>query len=125
VKVGADWQVCSKPGTKVNVKAVTDTLDALARLEADHYATDKTAKAEQRQLYALKPPTLTLEIETAAGKRTLQIGGQEGGSGRYYAAVAGAEDAPVFVIGEEDARKIMRPLQAFVGGAAKDGPKGK
>jgi hypothetical protein len=112
-KVNNTWQVAGKPAAKVNADAVRDTLDALARLQAERYMTDR---GKDLKLFGLEPPTLTLEIDTTSGKRTLEVGRQEGGSARYYARVAGSADAPVFVLSEAESRKIVRPLSAFATG---------
>jgi hypothetical protein len=108
-KLGNTWNVLGK-ADPVNQSAVTETLDALARVEALRYVSDN---GMGRQLYGLEPPTLTLEVEMPDGKRTLLLGRQEGNSGSYYAQVAGAADAPIFVLAEGEARKILRPLKRF------------
>ncbi len=103
------WHVAGKPEVKVNAKAVSDTLDALAALKVEHWLADEKGDL---QLHGLQPPQMSLELQTTTGKRTLLIGRREGESQRLYAAVAG-NDA-IFVIGEEDARRIVRPLAAFL-----------
>jgi hypothetical protein len=110
-KISDGWQVSGRPELKITEDAVRDTLDALARLQADHYVADKGG---DRKLFGLDPPALALEIYTPGGPRTLLIGRKEGTSGGYYASVAGAKDAPIFVLSEAEGRKIVRPLQAFV-----------
>jgi hypothetical protein len=110
-KVDGKWQLPSRPGSKVNEAVVNDTLDALARLKAQRYVADKGA---DRKLFGLEPPALALEVKTTAGKRTLLIGRQEGGTGGYYAMVAGAADAPIFVVSPDAGRKIVRPVQDFL-----------
>jgi hypothetical protein len=110
-KVPDGWQVAGRPELKVKADAVRDTLDALARLQADHYVMDKGG---DRKLFGLEPPSLSLEVFTASGSRTLLLGRQEGTSGGYYATVAGEKDAPIFVLSESETRKIVRPLQAFL-----------
>jgi Domain of unknown function (DUF4340) len=117
-----EWHVAGKPESKVKAEAVKDTLDALAGLKAARYVQDTSA---DRKLYGLEPPQLTLEIQTPAGKRILQIGRPEGESRRFYARVAESEQSPVFVISEADAGRIVRPLMAFLHGSsatAKDKP---
>ena len=117
-----DWHVAGKPESKVKAEAVKDTLDALAGLKAARYVQDASA---DRKLYGLEPPQLTLEIQTPAGKRILQIGRPEGESRRFYARVAENEQSPVFVLSEADAERIVRPRMAFLHGSsatAKDKP---
>jgi hypothetical protein len=94
---------------KVNAKAVSETLDALARLKVQRFVAD--AKADMK-LYGLDPPAWTIEAKTSSITRTLLIGRTEGDSQRYYATTP-SNDA-VFLLSEEDARKIVRPLQAFL-----------
>lgn len=112
-KMGGDWQVAGKPDLKIKADAVRDTLDALARLKADQWVVDKNADPKD---FGLDPPFLSLEIETSSGKRTLKIGRQEGGSGRYYAMVQGENSGAVFLIGDAEARVIVRPLAVLVAG---------
>jgi Domain of unknown function (DUF4340) len=115
-KVGAEWQVVGKSDLKIKADAVRDTLDALARLKAERWVVDKDADFK---LFGLEPPNLTLEVDTPAGKRTLKVGRQEGGSNRHYATVAGENSGAVFLLSEADARAIVRPLEAFVAEKAK------
>jgi hypothetical protein len=109
-KVDNLWEVAGKPGTLVNVKAVNDALDALARLRVERYVLDKGADPK---LYGLEPPELVIDVQTRAGKRTLQIGRTEGESKRYYARVPDKDRSDVFVISEADGARIVRDLTAF------------
>jgi Domain of unknown function (DUF4340) len=106
-----EWHIAGEPESKVKAEAVKDTLDALAGLKAARYVQDTGA---DRQLYGLEPPQLTLEVQTPAGKRMLQIGRPEGESKRFYARVADSDQSPVFVISDADAGRIVRPLTAFL-----------
>jgi hypothetical protein len=103
------WTVQGMPEAKVDAKAVGDALDALASLKALRFVAD--AKGDL-QLHGLQPPMLTIEASTSNGKRTLLIGRNEGDSTRVYASAEGVEG--IFVIAEEDARRIVRPLSAFL-----------
>ena len=58
-KKGSGWSVAGKPGMLVKTAVVRDTLDALARLQAERWVTDK---AEDYKLFGLEPPTLTLAL---------------------------------------------------------------
>jgi hypothetical protein len=109
-KVDNLWQVVGKPGALVNVQAVNDTLDALARLRVERYVLDKGADPK---LYGLEPPALVIEVQTPTGKRSLQIGRTEGESKRYYARVPDKERSDVFVISEADGARVVRDLAAF------------
>ena len=110
-KVDNKWQVAGgKPMSQLNEDVVRDALDALAGLQAERYVADK---AEDLKLYGLEPPVLALSVETTSGKRTLHVGRKEGGSERYYALVPGPDGA-VFLLSEADARRIVRPLDAFL-----------
>lgn len=105
------WQVAGKPGAKVDARAVSDALDALAGLKVQRYVADHNADLA---LYGLKTPTLALEVETPAGKRSLHLGRQEGESTRYYARDPEAKDNAVFVLSEADSARVVRRLEAFL-----------
>jgi hypothetical protein len=104
------WHVAGKPEFKVKSTAVTDTLDALARLKAERYVVDKDA---DWKLYGLEPPYLVIEIQSPTGKRFLHIGATEGSSKRRYARVLEGNRSDVFTVSEADAVKIVRELTAF------------
>jgi len=104
------WQVPGKPDVLVNVQAVNDMLDALARLRVERYVLDKGADPK---LYGLEPPVLALDVQTREGKRTLHIGRTEGESKRYYARVPDKDRSDVFVISEAESARIVRDLAAF------------
>ena len=103
------WFVPGKVGAKVSAKAVTDTLDALAGLKVERWLADDKGDL---QLHGLQPPVWTIEVQVPAGKRTLLVGRSEGDSPRLYAAVAG--EGAIFVLSEVDARRLVRPLAAFL-----------
>jgi hypothetical protein len=103
------WTVAGKPELKVNAKAISDTLDALAGLKVERWLADEKGDL---QLHGLQPPQLTIDLQTSTGKRSLLIGRTEGGSQRVYAAVAG--ETAIFVLGEDDAKRIVKPLAAFL-----------
>jgi hypothetical protein len=118
LKVENLWQVVGKPGDVINVQAVNDALDALARLKVERYVLDKGADPK---LYGLEPPELVIDVQTPAGKKTLHVGRTEGESKRYYARVPDKGRGDVFVIAEADAARIVRDLAAFT----EKGPKPK
>jgi hypothetical protein len=115
-RVDNTWRVAGKPELQVNADMIRETLDALAGLKAARYVADK---GTELKLYGLEPPQLVLEIHTQSGKRTLHIGRPEGESKRYYARVFTGSDAPVFIIAETDAGRILRTLADFGKDAAK------
>jgi hypothetical protein len=115
-KSGADWKVAGRPELRVKSEAVSEMLDALARLQAERYVVDKGADLK---LYGLAPPELALEIQIPTGKRTLHVGRREGDSKRYYARVGDGSRYDVFLISESDAGRIVRDLTAFTAPAAK------
>jgi hypothetical protein len=110
-KAGGNWSVEGQPGAKVRGGAVSETLDALARLRAQRYVVDKDADLK---LYGLEPPRLVLTIESPSGNRSLHLGRTEGDSKRFYARVPGEDRTDVFVIAEADAALIVRDLEAFL-----------
>ena len=111
-KVDNVWKVTGKPTDNVNQDAVKELLDALAGLKAARFVADKTGDLK---LYGLDPAQRTIEIQTQSGKRTLLIGRQEGESSRYYVRVPEGEVAQaVFVVSEDAARKIVKPLSGFL-----------
>jgi hypothetical protein len=115
-KVDGLWEVTGKPGEVVQVQAVNDALDALARLKVERYVLDKGADPK---LYGLEPPVLSVEVRTREGKRTLEIGRAEGDSKRYYARVPDKDRGDVFVISAADGARIVRDLAAFTEKAPK------
>jgi hypothetical protein len=121
-KSGTNWKVAGKPEVAVKSEAVSEALDALARLQAERYVVDKDADLK---LYGLAPPELALELQIPAGKRTLHVGRPEGDSKRYYARVGDGTRYDVFIISEADAGRIVRDLAAFTQPAkpAKSAPK--
>jgi len=116
-KSGATWHVAGQPMVTVRTEAVSETLDALARLKAERYVEDKDANLK---IYGLEPPVLIVDILTPTGKRTLHIGRAEGDSKRHYARVPEANRSEVFIIAEADASRIVRDLAAFTQKPAKD-----
>ena len=62
--------------------------------------------------HGLQPPVWRFEVKTPSGARTLLVGRAEGDSQRHYAAVAGSD--AVFVIGEEDSRRLLKPVGPFL-----------
>jgi hypothetical protein len=109
-KSNNDWHVAGMPEIKVRNEAVSETLDALARLRVERFVVDQKADLT---LYGLNPPSLQVEVQTAAGKRVLEIGTPEVNSRRFYARVPDASRSDVFVIGEIDAGRIVRDLTVF------------
>lgn len=114
-KAGGLWELFGSPGAKVKSDAVTETLDALARLRVERYVADKDG---DMKLYGLEPPELVLTVQSPSGRKVLHIGRMEGGSQRYYARVPEGNRSDVFVISAADAQKIVRSLNAFVPAAA-------
>lgn len=103
------WTVAGKPEAKVNAKAVSDTLDALAGLKVQRWLADEKGDL---QLHGLQPPQLTIDLQTSSGQRSLLIGRTEADSQRVYAAVAG--ETAIFVLSEDDAKRIVKPLAGFL-----------
>ena len=108
-KVDGKWQVAGMPAVTVKPEAVTDALDALAGLRAERYVADKGTDLKLYGLEPQSPDLLIVEVQTPSGKRALHIGRQEDGSSRRYAAVPG-DGAPVFLISEADAKRLVRQL---------------
>src|SRR5262249_2795815 len=116
-KIDNAWRVAGQPGTKVKADAIREALDALAGLKAVRYVADKGADLK---LYGLEPPQCVLETQTPTGKRVLHIGRPEGESKRLYARVPeGDKSDAIFVISDNDAARIVRPLGAFFQNGAK------
>lgn len=108
-KTGASWTLVERPEAEVDDKKVTDTLDALASLKVLRWVADTKPNL---QLYGLAPPVWTVELKTSGGTKTLQLGRMEGGSRRLYGHVPGTEG--VFVLSEEDSRRILRSMGDFL-----------
>lgn len=107
VKRDSDWFL-KEANVRADDKTVTSLLDALAGLKVDHYVADTKGNLP---LYGLEPPEMTIELTTPTGSRRLLIGREEGGTRRRYAAVAGID--AVFVVGEVDAAKLLRPATEY------------
>ena len=88
---------------------VTEMLAALAQLKAERYVADKDANLE---LYGLKEPKRVIVLSMQEGKvtKSLQLGGEVGGSGgkQVYAKVNEPGRTDVFVLSEADTAKLMR-----------------
>lgn len=108
------WTLSTDAAAAVNAKTVSDTLDALASLQALRFVAD--VKADLK-LYGLDPPMWTIEVQMSSGKRTLHLGRMEGESKRVYATVPGLD--AVFVVDEAAAARILRPAQGYVEGIKK------
>ena len=116
-KIDSEWRVAGQPRTKVKADTIREALDALAGLKAVRYVADKGADLK---LYGLEPPQCVLEIQTPTGKRVLHIGRPEGESKRLYARVPeGDKSDAIFVISDNDAARIVRPVGAFFQNGAK------
>ena len=61
--------------------------------------------------------TCRMQIEDGAGKRTLHIGRTEGDSRRVYATIPGSN--AVFIIGETESQRLLRPMAEFVAAETK------
>src|SRR5262249_18567666 len=99
------WRLAGKSDAKVNAEAVEQALDALAGLKAAQHVEDQS---KELPLYGLEPPDLVLEVQTRTGKRTLHIGRRQGETQRYYARVPEGGGTAVFVLAEQDAKRIVR-----------------
>lgn len=111
-KVDNVWRLAGRPDAKVNQELVRETLDALSGLKAARFVSDKNPDLK---LPGLEPPQRVIEVQTPTGKRTLLIGRREGESGRYYARIPeGEAGQTVFILGEDDARRIVRTMSDFL-----------
>jgi Domain of unknown function (DUF4340) len=100
------WRIVGKPGV-IDPTRINETLAVLRDLKVDRYVNDR---GEELELYGLKPPELTLEVTTPAGKRVLHLGGLEGGSDKRYATVPGAEQSGVFTLSATNSTRLFRQL---------------
>jgi hypothetical protein len=116
-KVDEKWEVAGKPGVKVDAGKVNETLSALRDPKLLHYAVDKGADLS---LFGLKPPDLVLEVTTPSGKRTLHLGGREGGSKRRYARLPEPGRSDVFVLDGPTSERLFRHLSAFTAGTRRE-----
>jgi Domain of unknown function (DUF4340) len=109
-KTDNTWHVAGKPAADIKSEKVSETLDALSRLQVERYMVDKNADLK---LYGLEPPQFVLEVQSPSGKKTLHIGRAEGTSKRHYARVPEPNRSDVFIISEADADKILRTITDF------------
>jgi hypothetical protein len=110
-KVENTWKLATK-SEAINQDVVKELLDCLAGLKAAHFAADKTSDFK---LFGLDPAQRTIEIQTPSGSRKLLIGRPEGESMRRYARIPEAEIGQgVFILSEEDSRKLMRAADTYL-----------
>ncbi len=109
------WKLANKPEA-VNQDLVKELLDGLAGLKAARFAADKTSDFK---LFGLEPAQRTIEVQTPSGNRKLLIGRPEGETARHYARIPeGDNSQAVFILSDEDSRKLMRPADAYLQGKA-------
>ena len=109
------WKLANK-SEAVNQDLVKELLDGLSGLKAARFAADKTSDFK---LFGLDPAQRTIEIQTPSGNRKLLIGRPEGESSRRYVRIPEGENSQaVFILSEEDSRKLMRPADAYLQGKA-------
>jgi hypothetical protein len=107
-KLGQAWLDTQKADDQPDVVKVTDTLAALAGLKAERYVADKDADLK---LYGLEKPSRVIVITQQGGtSKTLQIGGEVGGTNgkQVYAKVADKDRTDVFVLSEKDTATLTR-----------------
>jgi hypothetical protein len=107
-KLGQAWLDTQKADDQPDAAKVTDTLAALAGLKAERFVSDKDADLK---LYGLDKPSRVIVISQQGGTaKTLQIGGEVGGTNgkQVYAKVDDQDRTDVFVLSEADTAKLVR-----------------
>jgi len=108
-KAGPVWADPEKLTDTFDAGKVTEMLAALAQLKAERYVADKDANLE---LFGLKEPKRVIVLSMQEGQvtKSLQLGGEVGGSGgkQVYAKVNEPGRTDVFVLSEADTAKLMR-----------------
>lgn len=105
-----NWLFLEGPKAKVNSKAVTDTLDALASLKVARYVTDKEDKDLETRAGLEKPEWV---IAAGGGKEAfvLLVGRKVGETNERYART---ENSPaIFILSAADVERLLRPASAF------------
>ena len=107
------WFDAQKADDQPDVAKVTDTLAALAGLKAERFVSDKDADLK---LYGLDKPSRVIVITQQGGTaKTLQLGGEVGGTNgkQVYAKVADNDRTDVFVLSEKDTATLTRDRAAY------------
>ncbi|MGE3807878.1 MAG: DUF4340 domain-containing protein, partial [Gemmataceae bacterium] len=111
LKLGERWLAKEQPDAMIDAGKINTLLDALARLKIERFIADKDADPK---LYGLDPPELVLEVAVGQkDRRVLHIGRREGDSQRYYARLPDDKSGAVFLLSEEDAKKIVHDLKGL------------
>ncbi len=112
-KLGPVWVDQQKPEDQPDAAKVTDTLATLAGLKAERFVTDKDADLK---LYGLDKPSRVIVVTQQGGMaKTLQLGGEVGGTNgkQVYAKVADKDRTDVFVLSEKDTATLTRERAAY------------
>ncbi len=112
-KLGPVWFDAQKADDQPDAAKVTDTLAALAGLKAERFAADKDADLK---LYGLDKPSRVIVITQQGGTaKTLQLGGEVGGTTgkQVYAKVADKDRTDVFVLSEKDTATLTRERAGY------------
>jgi hypothetical protein len=113
-KSGPAWIDLAKPEDTYDGAKVSETLATLAGLKAERYVADKDANLK---LYGLdKPKRVIVLLQQGGVRKTLQIGGEVGGTNgkQVYARVEEPGRSDVFVIGEADTAILTRDRAAYL-----------
>ncbi len=112
-KLGPTWFDAQKADDQPDAAKVTDTLATLAGLKAERFVSDKDADLK---LYGLDKPSRVIVITQQGGTaKTLQLGGEVGGTNgkQVYAKVADKDRTDVFVLSEKDTAALTKDRNGY------------
>ncbi|MCU0704234.1 MAG: DUF4340 domain-containing protein [Fimbriiglobus sp.] len=111
-KVGPAWVDPARADDQPDPAKVTDTLAVLAGLKAERFVADKDANPK---LYGLDKPSRVIVVTLPGGNKTLQLGGEVGGTNgkQVYAKVEEKDRTDVFVLSEADTAKLTRDRAGY------------
>ncbi len=109
VKAPVGWVDIAKPTDRLSNETISAFLGAMSNLKADQFVADKGADLK---LYGLDKPR-TLSVTTQAGQTRKLLLGNLSESKRVYAKLDEPNRTDVFLLSEEDTRKINRDRASF------------
>ena len=111
-KSGDLWNLEGDSGASVDKAKVQETLDVLAGLKTTGFVRDTS---DELALFGLKGPDLAIVAKTDSDEKTLHLGRTMGPDHKQRYALVPDKDTPgVFLVGEEDQKKLFRNKGDFL-----------
>lgn len=103
-KDGDKWKI-EGDDDEMDKDKVQEALDAISGLETERYVQDTN---DNLALFGLKAPEMIIVAKTGSKEKTLHLGRAMGDTAERYAQVPGDDQHGVFLIDEDDAKKLFR-----------------